>query len=268
MTNVLNDITDTKEWVRHLHSIRSYEWKVPKELRDVLKLGTLTSPLLAADIIRFFTHEGDQVFDPFAGEGGIVIGAALANRLCAGNDLYASNKATAKKVGRHYGRPEGNYWGYTVMDAVKFLEDLAARVPATQDLMFTDPPFGINHGRTLDKGGSVPFNMVGQDARDIGALTTWDAFYEYIARVAELSYACLKPGKYAIFQFGDRNRGGHYRVVGSEATPYIEKAGFVLKGVQHFYPVPPNVRRQVFGWWKAYVALIDHWSLYIYRKEP
>jgi hypothetical protein len=58
-------------------------------------------------------------------------------------------------------------------------------------------------------------------------------------------------------------------VVGAEAQAYIEEAsGLRLKGVQHYIQRPLNVRRQVFGWGKAFVPLVDHFSLYIYRKEP
>ena len=142
---------------------------------------------------------------------------------------------------------------------------------ATQDLLFTDPPFGINHGRTADKGGSVPFNMVklgGADKKDIGTFDSWDEFYEYLQVVARYSYQLLKPGAYALWRLGDRNRGGHYRMVPAEAVPYIEAEGFVLKGAQHFIQKPLNTRRQVFGWGKAFVELIDHWTLLIFRKEP
>ncbi len=267
MTNKLNDITDTKEWIANLHSIREYSWKVPKELKGVVSQGVLKPPELMRDIVTFFTHKGDEVVDPFAGEGGIVIGAAMADRLASGNDLYPENLETAKAVGEHYGRPIGSHWGMTALDAFKFLPEAAARRPGTQDLFFTDMPWGIDHGRTVDKGGSVPFEMVGNDERDVGTLDSYDKFCESVGVVATHAYALLKPKKYALFCWGDRHKGGQYRVVGSDVNPYIESQGLKLKGVQHFYPVPINTRRQVFGWWTAYVPLVDHWSLYIYRKE-
>lgn len=271
--NVLNDL-DTQEWVARLHSIQEYEWRVPPELAKHLKLGTLTPPPLAADIIRFFTKQHAQVFDPFAGEGGILVGAALAERLAAGCDLYAGNRKTAAKVGAHYGFPAGKgWWGMQTADAVDWLRHCIDRgMGESQDLLFTDPPWGIEHGRTADKGGSVPFNMVklgGEDKQDIGAFTDWDAFYSYIGDVAHYAEKLLKPGAYALWWFGDRHRGGRYRVVGVEAQAQIEsKSGLRLKGVQHYIQRPLNVRRNVFGWGKAFVPLVDHFSLYIYRKEP
>lgn len=269
--NRLNDLTDTKEWVRHLHSIREYEWRVPKELAPHLKMGVLTPPPLAADIIKFYTKAYAQVFDPFAGEGGILVGAALAGRLGAGCDLYAENRETARAVGEHYGFPAGKgWWGMQTSDAVDWLRYMVEERghAGTQDLLFTDPPWGIDHGRTQDKGGSVPFNMEGRDGQDIGTFDTYDAYYTYIGLVARWSAQLLKPGAYALFWFGDRHRGGHYRVVGAEAAPHIEAEGLKFKGVQHFIQKPLNVRRQVFGWGKAYVPLVDHFSLYIFRKEP
>lgn len=270
--NTLNDLTDTSEWVRHLHSIRHYDWTVPKELAEHLRMGTLTPPPLAADIIRFYTKRMAQVFDPFAGEGGILVGAALAERVAAGCDLYEVNRKTAAAVGEHYGFPAGKgWWGMQGdVDAVDWLRYMVEERGAaeTQDLLFTDPPWGIDHGRTQDKGGAVPFNMGGQDKRDIGAFETYDDFYKYIQFVARYSYQLLKPGAYALWWFGDRHRGGHYRIVGAEAAPHIEAEGLVFKGVQHFMPRTPNIRRQVFGWGKAYVPLVDHFSLFIFRKEP
>ena len=268
--NVLNDL-DTKEWVARLHSIQEYEWRIPKELKEHLKMGVLTPPTLAADIIRFFTNKGGQVFDPFAGEGGILVGAAMAGRLGAGCDLYAENRETAAKVGIHYGFQPPNGWGMVQADSQDWLRDLLKRGYAeTQDLLFTDPPWGVDHGRTADKGGSVPFNMVnlgGEDKLDIGT-GTWDDFYEYIGVVSDLATELLKPGAYALWWFGDRHRGGRYRVVGVEAQRFIEAGGLRLKGVQHYIQRPLNVRRNVFGWGKAFVPLVDHFSLYIYRKEP
>jgi hypothetical protein len=271
--NILNDL-DTQEWVKRLHSIQEYGWKVPPELREHLKLGVLTPPPLAADIIRFFTQPMAQVFDPFAGEGGILVGAALAGRLAAGCDLYAENRETAAYVGAHYGFPAGKgWWGMQTADAVDWLQHCLERdMGETQDLLFCDPPWGIDHGRTADKGGSVPFNMVnlgGKDKPDIGTFKEWNYFYQYIGQVAHYSEQLLKPGAYALWWFGDRHRGGKYRVVGAEAQAYIEeRSGLRLKGVQHYIQRPLNVRRQVFGWGKAFVPLVDHFSLYIYRKEP
>lgn len=271
--NVLNDL-DTHEWMARLHSIQTYDWTVPKELAPHLRMGTLTSPPLAAEIIRFFTQPNAQIIDPFAGEGGILIGAAIAGRLSAGVDLYPENLKTAAKVGEHYGFPAGRgWWGMQCVDAVDWLrwqtEERGDQFLETQDLLFTDPPFGINHGRTTDKGGSVPFNMVGDDEKDIGTFKEWERFYEYLGQVAHYAEKLLKPGAYALWQLGDRHRGGHYRIVSAEAVPYIEKAsGLVLKGVQHYVPRTLNVRRQVFGWGKAFVPLVDHWSLLIFRKEP
>lgn len=281
--NTLNDL-DTQEWVRRLHSIQEYEWRIPLELREHLKLGVLTPPPLAADIIRFFTKPHAEIIDPFAGEGGILVGAAMAGRLASGCDLYAENRETAAIVGKHYGFPPANGWGMMQADAVDWLRWLLDERAAaeTQDLLFTDPPWGIDHGRTADKGGSVPFDMVkpgnksmpdlvtlGDVQRpDIGTFKEYNYFYQYIGQVAHYAEKLLKPGAYALWWFGDRHRGGKYRVVGAEAQPYIEETSKLrLKGVQHFIQRPLNVRRNVFGWGKAFVPLVDHFSLYIYRKE-
>ncbi len=269
--NVLNEL-DTHEWVAQLHSIQTYDWTVPDALAPHLRMGTLTSPPLAEKIIRFFTKPGAQVFDPFAGEGGILVGAAMAERLASGCDLYAANLKAAAKVGDYYARPMGKgWWGMQRADAVDWLRYMAERddgkYKESQDLLFTDPPWGIDHGRTQDEGrNKVPFNMVGGKKGDVGAFKTYDLFYAYMKEVAAYSYQLLKPGAYALFQFGDRHRGGQYRIIGAEAQSGIEEAGFQLKGVQHYVPNRMINRRQVFGWGKAFVPLVDHWSLFIYRK--
>lgn len=270
--NTLNEL-DSQEWVARLHSIQTYDWTVPKELAPHLHQGTLTPPLLAAQIISFFTKPHAQVFDPFAGEGGILVGAAIAQRLATGCDLSTKVRKSAAAVGEHYGFPAGKgWWAMTGgVDALRWLKwQVEERgFAGTQDLLFTDPPWGIDHGRTVDKGGSVPFDMVSKKKGDIGAYKTWEAYYAYISLAASWSAKLLKPGAYALWWFGDRHKGGHYRVVGAEAQPYIEEnSDLRLKGVQHFVPNALNVRRSVFGWGKAFVPLVDHASLYIYRKEP
>ena len=152
----------------------------------------------------------------------------------------------------------------------------------THDLLFTDAPWVIDHGRTQDKGGSVPFAMAKSGSKtlpdlvkigdverpDIGTFKEYSYFYQYMGQVAHYADQLLKPGAYALFWFGDRHRGGKYRVIGAEAQGYIEETStFRLKGGQPFIQTPPNVRRRGFGVGKAFVPLVDHFSLYIYRKE-
>ena len=269
-SNTFNRLRTSEDWASMLHSVQTYQWKIPRELASHLKQGVLKPPPLMKLLVERFTPgKFAEVFDPFAGEGGILVGAAMAECLASGCDLYMENKETAAKVGEYYGFPPGNWWGMMgEVDAIDWLRWLIEERgrEETQDLLLTDPPFGINHGRTLDQGGSVPVNLFSHDDRDIGTLDSWEKFYKYIGQVAYYSEKLLKPGGYALWWLGDRFRGGHYRVVGAEAQPYIEESGLVLKGVQHWIPKPLNVRRQVFGWGKFFSPLVDHSSLWIYLK--
>ena len=90
LDNHLNDMTG-REWTFFINSVFSTHYPTSgKEAyaHHIRKIHpTPKPPQLMRDLIRFFTKEGELVFDTFMGVGGTLLGAALSNRIAAGIEL-------------------------------------------------------------------------------------------------------------------------------------------------------------------------------------
>lgn len=90
LNNHLNDMTG-KEWTLFINSVFCTRYPTNgKEsyAHHIRKIHpTPKPPQLMRDLIRFFTKEGELVFDTFMGVGGTLLGAAMCNRIAAGIEL-------------------------------------------------------------------------------------------------------------------------------------------------------------------------------------
>ena len=86
MRNKLNDLTGS-EWLYWTNTV--YETVFPLDATHRLRKahGAMKPPELMAEIIRFFTKQGELVLDPFAGVGGTLLGAAMTGREALGFEL-------------------------------------------------------------------------------------------------------------------------------------------------------------------------------------
>ena len=84
--NTLNDLTGS-EWLFFTNSI--WETNVPPDATHRLRKahGAIKPPQAMAELVRFFSRKGERVLDPFAGVGGILLGAVLEERRALGIEV-------------------------------------------------------------------------------------------------------------------------------------------------------------------------------------
>ena len=162
-------------------------------------------PVLVELAYRWFSPEGGQVVDPFAGGSvrGIVAGAL--GRHYWGCDLrpeqIAANEAQADEIAPRV-RPV-----WVCGDSMDKLADAPAA-----DFVFSCPPYG-----DLEK--------YSDDPRDLSAMD-WHAFVAAYKRIILRAVGRMKPDTFACFVVGDfRDGRGFYRNFVSETIDGFEQAG-------------------------------------------
>lgn len=172
---------------------------------EVGNSASVFSPVVCELAYRWFSPEGGQVVDPFAGGSvrGIVAGAL--GRQYWGCDLrpeqIAANEAQADEIAPRV-RP--------VWVCGDSMETLASAPEA--DFVFSCPPYG-----DLEK--------YSDDPRDLSAMD-WHAFVAAYKRIILRAVGKMKPDTFACFVVGDfRDGKGFYRNFVSETIDGFEQAG-------------------------------------------
>lgn len=167
--------------------------------------GSIFDATLCELVVRWFSPEGGQVVDPFAGGSvrGIVSGAL--GRHYWGCDLrpeqIAANEAQADEIAPRV-RPV-----WVCGDSMETLSDAPAA-----DFVFSCPPYG-----DLEK--------YSDDPRDLSAMD-WHAFVAAYKRIILRAVGRMKPDTFACFVVGDfRDERGFYRNFVSETIDGFEQAG-------------------------------------------
>lgn len=172
---------------------------------EVGNSASVFSPVVCELAYRWFSPEGGQVVDPFAGGSvrGIVAGAL--GRHYWGCDLrpeqIAANEAQADEIAPRV-RP--------VWVCGDSMETLAAAPEA--DFVFSCPPYG-------------DLERYSDDPRDLSAMD-WHAFVAAYKRIILRAVGRMKPNTFACFVVGDfRDGRGFYRNFVSETIDGFEQAG-------------------------------------------
>ena len=162
-------------------------------------------PVLVELAYRWFSPEGGQVVDPFAGGSVRGIVAGCLGRRYWGCDLrpeqIAANEAQADEIAPRV-RPV-----WVCGDSMETLPTAPAA-----DFVFSCPPYG-----DLEK--------YSDDPRDLSAMD-WHAFVAAYKRIILRAVGRMKPDTFACFVVGDfRDGRGFYRNFVSETIDGFEQAG-------------------------------------------
>lgn len=235
-------------------------------------------PELMAEIIRFFTKTGELVLDPFAGVGGTLLGAELADRRAVGIEINPAWCEIYQQVRLNFKKENGklvpaslpeNGAGQNLSaqmmrgDCMKIMTELE---PESVAAIITDPPYGCRHGATGFKS-ETNFRMNSEEKGDIGNCRS---FTEYLAKIKEFgaeAFRVLQPGRYLVMMIGDRFFQGEYFPLGALVALNLREVGFKWKGVRIWWNKATQRPLRPYAIKNCFIPNITHQNIIILRKE-
>ena len=275
--NRLNDLTG-KEWLYWTRSVinRPYPPSCQHRLRN--QHGGQKPPELCADLIRVFTKQGQRVLDPFAGVGGTLLGAAMADRRAAGIEINPRWVAIYREVCRLEGLPE---MPVLTGDAAALLAG-ASGVPWAGDslggepfdLILTDVPYWHMDVARRSKG---TFKRVGEPARAaaasrlsaFGAPGTSVSKAEWLSLMQAVFAAAtghLRAGGYLLTFIGDMYFAGEYHCLSAELGDALRQLPTLTwQANLVWYDVAKKLH--IYGYQYRYIPSMVHQNVLVFRKS-
>ena len=265
IANRLNNLTG-REWVYWSKSVITNPY--PSNLQHRLRSqhGAQKPPDLCADLIRVFTKEGETVLDPFAGVGGVLVGASLADRKAVGIEVNPEWIDIYREVCRREGLPEERM---ILGDNREHLKELADE---SFDFILTDVPYW---GMDKNRKSKGRFKRVGQNSREnrrsklkaFNGITytdkrDWLTAMEGIFRKAA---GLLKSGKYLAVFIGDMYFDGSYHFLSADLASVLSRVGLTMKANLIWYDGSKSLH--VYGYRYEYIPSMIHQSILVFRKN-
>ena len=189
MGNKLNDLTGS-QWTFFTNSVIKTRYSTGGEDGCAYKIRKIhpspKPPKLLKDIIEFFTKENDLVFDFFAGVGGTLLAASMANRKAVGIEL-SEKYVNAYKEANAFMKLEEQVM--LCGDSLQLMKsgELDIFFPKKAKLILIDPPYMnmMSKEKTADgikKYGksSSPFTVLDNDLGNMNSEAFWNSFIESI----------------------------------------------------------------------------------------
>lgn len=275
--NRLNDLTG-KEWVFATRSVinMSFPPSLQFELRS--QHGGQKPPELCAYLIRIFTKKGQRVLDPFAGVGGTLLGASLAERQAEGIEINPRWVRIYHEVCRREGIPPQPLH---VGDAREVLPTLEGPF----DFLLTDVPYWDMDVRRRSTG---KFKRVGMPARErrrsklrpFHELDPEDAaagectpqplrseaeWLDLLRTVFALARPLLKPRAYLAVFIGDMYHSGRFHPLSHRVTEVLCDLGYTMKANLIWYDVSKSLH--VYGYRYEFIPSMVHQNILVFRNE-
>jgi DNA modification methylase len=269
--NPLNDLTGA-EWLYWTNSL--YPTNFPPDLTHPLrkKHGAIKPPELMAEIISFFTKEGELVLDPFAGVGSTLLGAELVKRRAVGIELnanwirvYQEIMATFRVGQEGFVRGKAGRAIKSFMMNGDCLEELK-KFPADQvAAIITDPPYGCGHRVTFTRETNFAMFNPGEE-KDFGNTPSFTVYLNKMAAFAREAFRILMPRRYLVILIGDRYQNGEYYPLSTKVAEVMQQAGFKWKGMRIWWNQATQRPLRPYAIKRCYVPNITHQNILIFRK--
>lgn len=265
--NRLNDLTG-REWVYWSKSVitQPYPPNIQHKLRN--RHGGQKPPELCADLIRIFTKKGEMVLDPFAGVGGVLLGASLAGRRAVGIELEAEWTGIYTEVCR---LEEIEVQEMITADSREELPRMAEK-GWEADFILTDVPYWRMDKVQKSKGS---FKRVGEEGRQnrksklnsFGSVqyeskTSWLSAME---EVFTLAMGILKKNKYLGVFIGDMYWNGRYHFLTADMAQMLSDLDLTMKAHLIWYDVSKSLH--VYGYLYDFIPSLIHQNILIFKYE-
>ncbi len=290
--NALNELSG-EEWLYFTKSLWSTAY--PSELGHARRRahGANKPPRLMCRLVEFFTKTGELILDPFAGVGGTLLGAAIAQgpRRAIGIELDPRWIETYRAVLADLAAERGGVGplladlgssdpggvrsfdpsGLELRrgDALTLLPDLP---DASMDFVATDPPYNVQLPLTMAGGPlaathanrRTDYAMVSDDPADLANSPDYATFLDRMETVLGECRRVLRPGRYACVIVRDAYQDGRYVFTGSDLAARAERVGLVPKGDLIWYQA--GTRLRPYGYPNAFVPNIAHQHILVLRR--
>jgi DNA modification methylase len=291
--NALNDLSG-EEWLYFTKSVWSTAY--PSELGHARRKahGANKPPRLMCRLIEFFTKSGELVLDPFAGVGGTLLGAAIAQapRRALGVELdprwvavYRTviTELSAERAGRGPVLADlgpSDPGGARTFDPAGLemregdaLTVLPTMADASVDLVAMDPPYNLQLPLTM-AGGKLAethanrrtdYAMISDHPADLANSADYSTFLDRMEAVLRECRRVLRPGRYATIIVRDAYQDGRYLFTGSDLAGRAERVGLTTKGDLVWYQA--GTRLRPYGYPNAFVPNIAHQHILVLRRD-
>jgi DNA modification methylase len=268
--NALNELTG-KEWTYFLNSVwvKAYPPVADQCGFDLRKVHPCPKPpFLMRDIVQFFTKGGQWILDPFAGVGGTLLGASLAD---------APRNAVGIELNRTYVDAYRKASGVERLarqtmirgDSLDLL-DISAVRNREFDLILTDPPYSDlmsrpkngHKNKLYGRGDATPFSNL---RNDLGNLT-YSEYLEALTKVMSLGVSRLRNKKYLVIFCRDLQpiEGKPNLLHADVVNALIRIPGLQYRGMRIWHDQAVDL--YPFGYPYAFVMNQMHQYILIFRK--
>ncbi len=268
----LNDL-DGKEWVKATRSWFVCDGRAGSMDGAVQQHPASFPPEVPERFIRFFTHKGQTVLDPFVGSGGTLVACLQTGRRGIGIDLIEAYCETTRQrlrqtpVTLDAGEPPGQ----TVIcaDASNLRELDIGPV----DYCITSPPYWdmLHHSRgnvdsvhreRAKKGLARTYS---DDPRDLGNISDYEAYVDALANVFEQVAGILKPHAYVtVIVQNLRTPGGEMAPLAWDIALRLRK---FLRLMQETIWCQDNKRLGCWGYPTTFVSNVHHHYCLTLQKQ-
>jgi DNA modification methylase len=271
--NRVNDLTG-REWKVATKSViaESYPPDLQHDVRS--EHGGQKPPRLCMELIERFSKAGDRVLDPFAGVGGTLFGASLAEHEGTGRrdalgferterwiEVYREALDHENADRRARGDPTLAAQEMRHGDCTDLVADLA---DDAVDLLLTDVPYWkMDAVEQTRNEAAVRESSLG--AFDDGGRASKAAWLDEMETAFAAFRRVLEEDGYAAVFIGDMYRGQSYHFLAADLARRLEAAGYTPKADLIWYD--PTKPLHVYGYPFSYVPSVVHQHVLVVRNE-
>ena len=264
--NRLNNLT-SKEWIKFQKS-----WFIinPKSRKkDVIMHPAKFPEELIENFIRFFTKEGQTIFDPMVGTGSTLLAAMNTNRNGIGIELskkYANVAAQRVNDESETMNNSGNKNNIKLYNGdARMLDKI---ISSDIDYCITSPPYwdmlrekGFETQKTREKMNYD--THYSEDERDVGNIEDYIRFLEELSEIYLKVYDVMKIGGYLTVIVKNIKKGGKIYPLAWDLTKKLDF--FTLKDEKIW--CQDNVKLAPYGYGYSWVSNTVHHYCLIFKKE-
>lgn len=271
LSNSLNDLL-AKEWLPETITVFSQKG-LGASNKDAQIEKLHPAPFSFQDVgrhIRFFSKEGDKVFDPFLGVGSTLKACCYENRIGYGIELN-KKYADLSRLRIEQEVPDENLFkneqiviNDNSLTAINSFED------DFFDFLITSPPYwNILETKDHKANERVEQNLdtkYSNNELDLGNIDDYDEFLNTLSNFFKDCSRIIKAGKYMAIIVSDFRKQDSYYIFHADLAKEIERiSSFKLKGIKILYQRHKSIFP--YGYPFSFVPNVHHQNVLIFQNQ-